>query len=293
MRTTDRERSRAEERSAAPGGNLGGMPSGSVSTPALAPRLPDLRWTLSRPYRRPARPFSVVTDDGVRLEGHRLGHGSVAVVFCHGFLGWHRKGRLVRFQEELAREFAVYAFDLRGHGRSGGVTGFGQREHHDVEAVVRLARAEGHGCVVTFGASMGGIAVIGHAAQAGGVQAVVAVSTPARWGGHETAAVRRLLRLTGTRPGRSLLRAWGVRLPTDWEPGTEPADLVSRVAPIPLILVHGEDDHFFDVEQARTLYGRARRPKRLLLASRFGHAEDGFTPPFARRVARLVREALA
>lgn len=268
------------------------MSSGSVVTAARASSSLDLRWTLSRPYRRPATSFSVATADGVTLRGHRLGVGSVALVFCHGFMGWHRKGRLVRFQEELALGFSVYAFDLRGHGRSGGVTGFGQREHYDVDAVVRLAREEGHGCVVTFGASMGGIAVIGHAAQVGGVQAVVAVSSPARWDGHETAAVRRLIRLTGTRSGRSLLRAWGVRLPAEWEPGAEPADLVSGVAPTPLILFHGEDDHFFDAEQARTLYRRARDPKRLLIASRFGHAEDGFTPLFARRVARVVREAL-
>ncbi len=266
---------------------------GSVSVAAPAFRSPDLRWTLSRQYRRPSTPFSVMTGDGVRLEGHRLGRGSVAVIFCHGFRGWHRKGRLVRFQEELAGRFAVYAFDFRGHGGSGGVTGFGHLEHRDVDAVVGLARSEGHRCVVTFGASMGGIAVIGHAARVGGVQAVVSVSTPARWGGHDTAAVRRLLRLTRTRSGRSLLRAWGVRLPTEWEPGAEPADLVSRVAPIPLIIIHGEDDHFFHVEQARTLYGRAHHPKRLLIASRFGHAEDGFTPLFAGRVTRAVREVLA
>src|SRR2546422_1895174 len=134
---------------------------------------------LSRSYRMPAEPFQVTTEDGVRLVGHRLGHGDVALVFCHGFLGWHRKPRLVPFQEELARRFTVYAFDFRGHGRSGGRSTFGLDEVHDVDAVVRLARGEGHGRVVTFGGSMGGIAVIRHAPLLDGVGGVVSGSPPA------------------------------------------------------------------------------------------------------------------
>ena len=65
----------------------------------------------------------------------------------------------------------------------------------------------------------------------------------------------------------------------------EPAELVGRIAPTPLVIVHGRDDHFFDEEQAWLLYGRAGQPKRLLLARRFGHAEDGYSVGFGGRVA--------
>jgi fermentation-respiration switch protein FrsA (DUF1100 family) len=85
----------------------------------------------------------------------------------------------------------------------------------------------------------------------------------------------------------------GVRATPAWERTKEPADLVARVAPTPLLLVHGVDDHFFDVEEAWQLYRRAGRPKRLLLASRFGHAEDGYTPGFARRIAFAIDQMLA
>src|SRR5437588_11948797 len=128
---------------------------------------------LSRSYRLRAERFEVTTEDGVRLAGDRLGNADVALVFCHGFLGWHRKPRLVRFQEELARRFTVYAFDFRGHGRSGGRSSFGVDEVRDIEAVVRLARKQGKERVVTFGGSMGGIAVIRHAALLGGIDGVV------------------------------------------------------------------------------------------------------------------------
>jgi pimeloyl-ACP methyl ester carboxylesterase len=237
----------------------------------------------------------VRTEDGVLLRGHRLARapGSApapgsAVVFCHGFLGFHQKARLVRFQEELARWFTVYAFDFRGHGASGGRSGLGATEHLDVDAVARLARRDGFGCVATFGGSMGGIAVIRQAAMLGGVDAVVAVSTPARWSGHDTEAVRKMRVLSQTSLGRRVLQAWGVRVPVGWIRTEDPADIVGKVSPTPLVLVHGRDDHFFDEEQAWLLYRRAGEPKRLLLADSFGHAEDGYTPAFAARVAGVL-----
>jgi len=244
----------------------------------------------SRPYSVPVRSFDVATDDGVRLRGDRLGRGDVALIFCHGFLGWRRKARLVLFQESLARWFTVYAFDLRGHGESEGLSAFGAMEHLDVDAVLQQARQDGLTKVVTLGGSMGGIGVIRHAALLGGVDAVVAVSTPAQWDGHDSESVRRLARLTASRYGRSFLRYAGVRVVPTFTRVEAPVELVGKISPIPLTLVHGRDDHFFDEEQAWQLYRRAGEPKRLLMAGRFGHAEDGYTPPFAERIARVVGE---
>jgi len=246
----------------------------------------------SRRYRIPAEPFLATTDDGVQLAGHRLGDGETAMVFCHGFLGWHRKARLVPFQEQLARRFTVYAFDFRGHGASGGRSTFGLEEIRDVEAVARLARDHGHARVITFGGSMGGIAVIRHAALIGGVDGVVSVSTPARWDGHDSEAVRRMVWLTAIPAGRWLLRMGGVHISSSWRRAADPADLVDRISPTPLLIVHGKDDDYFDEENAWLLYHRAGEPKRLLLAGRFGHAEDGYVPAFAEQIAREVLGAM-
>src|SRR5688572_29363328 len=98
---------------------------------------------MHRRYRAANRPFRLTTEDGVTLVGTRVGDRAEAVVFCHGFMGWHRKHRVVRFVERLAAEFTVYAFDFRGHGQSGGESTLGELEVHDVDAVVRLARREG------------------------------------------------------------------------------------------------------------------------------------------------------
>ena len=76
-------------------------------------RLPVMPSTLrhrSARFDRPTRPFRVVTGDRVSLVGDRLGEGPVALVFCHGFRGWHRKPRLLRFQERLPERQAWLSF---------------------------------------------------------------------------------------------------------------------------------------------------------------------------------------
>jgi pimeloyl-ACP methyl ester carboxylesterase len=107
------------------------------------------------------------------------------------------------FAEHLTEWFTVYAFDMRGHGGSGGVSDFGGAEIHDVDAVVALARREGHSTVVTVGTSQGGIAVLRHAAILGGVDAVVGISSLAYWdwrGGAEHNARVRLAAPSAHRP---------------------------------------------------------------------------------------------
>ena len=71
-----------------------------------------------------------------------------------------------------------------------------------------------------------------------------------------------------------------------WDDPEPTEALVGKIAPTPVTIVHGADDHFFGEEDAWRLYRAAGEPKRPLLASRFGHAEDGFTPGFAERMAR-------
>jgi pimeloyl-ACP methyl ester carboxylesterase len=246
----------------------------------------------ARRYAIPSRPVEATTSDGVELRGHRLGSGPDAVVVCHGFTGSHRRPRQVVLHQGLAQRFTVFAFDFRGHGASAGRSTMGALEFLDVEAAVGHARAEGASRVVTVGASMGGIAVLRHGALVGGVDGVVAISTPARWSGHESDAVRKMVWLTNTRSGRGTLRVAGVRVVRSWEWAEAPVDLVHRIAPTPLLVVHGRDDHFFDEEEAWALYRRAGAPKRLMLSSRFGHAEDGYTVAFAEQLGAAIARML-
>lgn len=258
----------------------------------------SIQLVMSHRWRVPAEPFVVGTRDGVEIAGTRLGDASPerpALVLAHGLLGWHRKPRLARFAEALSPWFTVYALDLRGHGDSGGVSSYGSDEVEDVDAVVGLTRERNHRRVATMGISMGAIAVVRHAALSGGIDHVVAISSLARWGPHDddghaprARAWRRMRSLTGTERGRRIVRAYGVRLPSGWEPTEAPEEVVGKIAPTPLLIVHGRDDHLFHEREALRLFEEAGEPKRLLLAERFGHAEDGLSPSLARRLTRGI-----
>ncbi|HEY7280326.1 MAG TPA: alpha/beta fold hydrolase [Actinomycetota bacterium] len=226
------------------------------------------------------------TSDGLELIGTRLGDAEPAVVLCHGFSGWHTKTRPALLAEALAERFTVYGFDFRGHGASHGETTFGNLEVRDVGAVLARARDDGHDPVATVGWSMGGVAAIRHAALVGGPDAVVAISAPARWDGHESAAVRRMAWVATSSRGRRVARALGVRIAPTIDRPESPEDVIAKIAPVPILIVHGRDDHYFEEEEAWRLYRRAGEPKALWLASRFGHGEDGFSDPLAERIAR-------
>jgi pimeloyl-ACP methyl ester carboxylesterase len=256
--------------------------------------VPILQAALSHRWSTPSSLLSVTTSDGLRISGSVIGDPSPerpAIVLCHGLLGWHRKPRIARFGEALTPWATVFLPDLRGHGRSEGICSYGVDEIEDVEAVVHRVRERGHALVATVGVSMGAIAVVRHAALIGGVDAVVAISTLARWGPHDDSpervvSWRRMRRFTDTGRGRRVLAGIGTRLPERWDRGEAPEEVVAKLAPTPLLIVHGRDDHLFGPDEAIRLFEAAGEPKRLLLADRFGHAEDGLGSRLARRVAR-------
>ena len=76
-----------------------------------------------------------------------------------------------------------------------------------------------------------GIAVLRHGAFLDEVSAVVTVSTPARWDGHRSRAVRQMRWLTSTAPGRQAARLLGVRLSDTWEEPEHPEEVVGKGRP--------------------------------------------------------------
>ena len=235
------------------------------------------------------------SEDGVRLAGTRIGAFSdTAIVIAHGFMAYRTKPRWRVLAEGLAERFTVYTFDMRGHGQSAGACTGGEKEMGDVHAVAAYARTRGHRNVVTIGGSLGGIAVILEAAHYRDIDGVVSISSPAEWSASESKMVRRMTWLFTSPMGRAIAhRVMGTRINLEWGNPEPPAEVIGRIAPIPMLIVHGEDDHFFPPTHAELLYERAGEPKRLLLLPRFGHAEDGFTPEFVERLAGEVETMLA
>jgi pimeloyl-ACP methyl ester carboxylesterase len=209
-------------------------------------------------------------------------------VFAHGFSGTHTKPDQVRVARGLARHAAVVAFDSRGHGASGGLSTLGELEVLDVDAAVRWARDLGYADVVTCGWSMGGSSVLRHAALVGGVDAVVSVSATSRWRVRDTVPMRRLHWIVERRLGRLVGRHYlKTRLATDWADEPEaPVEVAGRIAPTPLLVVHGDRDTYFTTEHPEALYAAAAEPKELWLVPGFAHGESGATPDLLDRIGR-------
>ena len=255
----------------------------------------------------PTEAVRLRTRDAVELAGTYLpgpaGRRGPAVVLLHGFGGHRTKPAYALLGERLSTVAAVLAVDLRGHGASGGFSTLGLAETLDVAAAAAWLRRHGHPWVGLVGVSMGATAALRAAGTAppGAYDAVCTVSAVARWGLRDSPAMRHLTKAVTVAAYRQMYRAvLGVRIaPRGWpdtSPGADtrqwpvqPVEAVGAIAPTPLLLVHGVDDHYFGPEQAQALYAAADEPATLWLEpAGFGHAEDGFTPAFCDRLAAAV-----
>ncbi|MEU3733005.1 alpha/beta fold hydrolase [Streptomyces sp. NPDC033538] len=273
---------------------MSNRPSGHVARPTLRPHPETPRRT---PNRTPSRTF-LRTRDGVRIDAvyepgaSRRDAPDLVFVVAHGFTGDADRPHVRRIAAAFARYGAVVTFSFRGHGASGGRSTVGDREVLDLAAAVTWARGFGHARVVTVGFSMGGSVVLRHAALYGDqggasgesdgdggdarTDAVVSVSSPARWYYRGTAPMRRLHWLV-MRPAGRLVGRYGMRTRIhhrDWDPvPLSPVAAAGRIAPTPLLVVHGDRDGYFPLDHPRMLAEAAGDHGELWLEPGMGHAE--------------------
>src|SRR6266568_1155580 len=203
---------------------------------------------------------TLVTEDGVPIDAiHLPGDRDLAIVVAHGFtLSWQRPN-VWRIANRFHRMAGVLTFDFRGHGRSGGLSTLGDREIKDLDAVV-------------------------------------SVSGPGRWYYRGTESMRRVHFAVEHRIGRFVTRRWlKTRIsPQGWQLApVPPAEAAAQISPVPLLIVHGDKDHYFPPEHARQLYMAAREPKELWLIPGMGHAEAACGQELVDRIGRWVDQATA
>lgn len=236
----------------------------------------------------------VLTADGVRLRLAVLPRDTdLGVVLVPGFSCSWDKPFVRRVARWLGGHAGVVCVDLRGHGGSAGRSTLGDAEVLDVDAAVAFARRR-YRRVVTVGFSLGGGAVVRHAGLLGErtghhVDAVVSVSAASRWWRTETRPMRRLHLLAGTAPGRLATRAvWRTRVDpaAAVDPPTDPVALVGRIAPTPLLVVHGGRDPYLTTGNAQELYDAAGEPRELWIVPAYGHAELAVDADLAGRIGR-------
>jgi fermentation-respiration switch protein FrsA (DUF1100 family) len=117
---------------------------------------------------------------------------------------------------------------------------------------------------------------------------VVGVSAVSRWYVRDTRPMRRVHWLLETTAGRRLgSQLLGLRLDEPWRtPPSAPLEVVGRIAPTPLLLVHGDRDTYFPPEHFRALAQAAGPAATAWLVPGFGHAESGATAPLVEAIGR-------
>ncbi|NLE75616.1 MAG: alpha/beta hydrolase [Chloroflexi bacterium] len=239
------------------------------------------------------------TADGLTLGGWWIpapveAGNAPALIFCHGHAG-SMEGDLDLAPAFHQAGFHVLMFDFRAHGRSEGQqVSMGPLERLDVQAAARFVQSRGVRRMGVLGFSMGGTAALLAAAECPLVQAVAvdgaflhlepALAASAQEQGLPGPLARALARITVAVALRLL------RLPTP-----RPAAQVGRIAPRPLLLIHGGQDRYVPLRDALTLYARAGSPKQLWLVGEAEHRRVHRCRPeaYAARLAGFFWQALA
>jgi fermentation-respiration switch protein FrsA (DUF1100 family) len=72
-----------------------------------------------------------------------------------------------------------------------------------------------------------------------------------------------------------------------WDPvPLPPAEAAARIAPTPLLIVHGDRDEYFPSDHADQLFDAASEPKELWIVPGLGHAESAVSAALLDRIAR-------
>jgi pimeloyl-ACP methyl ester carboxylesterase len=253
-----------------------------------------------------------------------------AVVACSGYQGL-KDMHPARFARALVPAgYACLGFDYRGFGRSEGPAGrlVPQEQVEDVRSAVSFLESVPEvdpERIALVGWALGGGVVISAAADDPRVRAVVAVNAigdgeRATRSAHDPQSWSRLLARIEDDRGRAeseLVPPFEI-LPLDRRTrgyvvselvphpsfGTpvslqsadlilrfRPEDVVARIAPRPILLVHGAENGLNPPEESIELHRRAREPKELVMLEGAGHTEWMYDrhPTFERLVATVRR----
>jgi alpha-beta hydrolase superfamily lysophospholipase len=215
------------------------------------------------------------TSDGIRLSGWIVEpsqpRGTIALF--HG-LRHHKEKMLGRIAFLTAAGYRCAAFDFRAHGESGGKrTSFGFHENRDVVAIFDFIRQHWpRQPVAALGVSMGAAAICFAAKQIRGLDAAILESCYVDIGSAFSNRLRNGFPKWYQRLSRGVVwvseRRLGLRLPD-----LVPAHHIGELAPTPVLLLTGTNDHHAPPAEAQQLYEYCRGPREIWLVPGAGHRD--------------------
>jgi dipeptidyl aminopeptidase/acylaminoacyl peptidase len=265
---------------------------GPIVGEAIATLPPTFPENTANPLTEWGVPYEDVTfptSDGLTLRGWFIpGHqpeaaGDIRAILYAPATAHDQRSGLSLVPAFHKAGYHVLLFSYRGHALSDGKKGqftYGDAESRDVDAAVRfLTEVKGIRRIGVIGHSVGAVSAILSAARNPRVDAVVAVA-----------------------PFNCVSEVWRTSRPAlvppfilDWTLWvTEkvrgfnrdqvcPLEVVDRIAPRPLLVIHGTDDRRITEGQVRRLFSAAQMPKSLWLVQ--GATHDGIRSPVLDELA--------
>ena len=239
--------------------------------------------------------------DGIELRGWYLpAGGQRAIVFVHGIHG-NRWDTFHHIDDLIARHvragFDVLTFDMRAHGESGGDRfTLGSKERLDLRSAVDLVVQRGipPGRIGVWAQSLGTAAAL---LATPDLPEVAAAVTDSALADARLLIDSELHLRTGLppvfAPGMTLVggRVYGIDLDA-----IPPEKAIPRIAPRPILLIHGDADTRIPVEHSRRLFAAAHNPAaELWIVPGAGHVLAFTLAPetYAARVLEFFNRSLA
>jgi fermentation-respiration switch protein FrsA (DUF1100 family) len=197
-------------------------------------------------------------EDKQKLHGWYLpavGHARATVLFLHGNAE-NISTHIGSVYWLPARGFNVFLFDYQGYGQSEGTPSIAGALG-DVEAALGflVQHSERYGePVIVFGQSLGGALAIEAVVNSAYRRHIKGLIVDSAFADYRLIAREKLAGFWLTWPFQ-----WPLSLTINDD--YSPLSGVSEVAPIPLLIMHGEQDQVVPVHHARLLYEQAQEPK--------------------------------
>lgn len=205
--------------------------------------------------------------DGTKLHGWFFpaegpGRAKGTVLHLHGNAG-NITGHFHHVAWLPARGYHVLCFDYRGYGKSEGrITRAGSMMDACAALDYLLQREDvDNERIVAFGQSLGGAIGIVLTAQR---REILGIATDGAFDSYQRIAAWHIRR----NPLMFVLAWW---VPLMMSKDHQPIDHIARIAPRPVLLMHGTDDEVVDPAMATRLYEAAGEPKELWLAEDMDH----------------------
>ena len=186
-----------------------------------------------------------------------------------------------------ARGFNVFTFDYRGYGGSEGVpTLEGVQIDIDAAMDALLARSDvDKDRIVMYGQSLGGALAayyVGHSPRRDQLRALVLESA---FSGYVDIVREKMADHWFTWPFQ-----WIPKLTVDDR--FSPLPSMAKISPLPLLILHGDQDRIVPVHHGRRLYEAALEPKQLWIVPGAGHIQSTGDPAVRDRLVAYLRETL-